>query len=85
MAEVVALAIAVIAAAGAITGAIIAARSAREARDANRVDQLEARLDQSERNEHLLYLWNRELVDHIWKGKPPPPPGPPPGLFTKEG
>ncbi|KRC60925.1 hypothetical protein ASE14_08165 [Agromyces sp. Root81] len=24
-----------------------------------------------------LWAWNRDLVDHIYKGKPPPPPGPP--------
>ena len=28
-----------------------------------------------------LWLWNRELVDHIYRGLPPPPPGPPTGLF----
>lgn len=28
-----------------------------------------------------LWLWNRQLVDHIYKGAPPPPPPPPEGLF----
>lgn len=29
----------------------------------------------------LLYLWNRQLVDHIYKGHGPPAPSPPDGLF----
>ncbi len=32
----------------------------------------------------LLYLWNRELVDHIYKGSGPPPPAPPAGLFKEQ-
>ncbi|GAA6122019.1 hypothetical protein BPY_01270 [Bifidobacterium psychraerophilum] len=28
-----------------------------------------------------LWLWNRTLVDHIWRGAKPPPPPPPEGLF----
>ena len=36
-----------------------------------------------QKDNHLLYLWNRQLVDHIYKGQPPPPPEPPAGLFTK--
>lgn len=30
---------------------------------------------------HRLWLWNRQLVDHIYRGSPPPPPAPPAGLF----
>ncbi|MCI1935165.1 MAG: hypothetical protein LKJ44_08090 [Bifidobacteriaceae bacterium] len=30
----------------------------------------------------LLWQWNRALVDHIYKGSPPPPPLPPDGLFN---
>ncbi len=29
----------------------------------------------------LLWLYNRQLMDHIYRGNPPPPPAPPPGLF----
>lgn len=29
----------------------------------------------------LLWLYNRQLIDHIYRGSPPPPPAPPPGLF----
>ncbi|GAA5205877.1 hypothetical protein GCM10025774_04880 [Microbacterium kyungheense] len=28
-----------------------------------------------------LWLWNRQLVDHIYRGLPPPPPPPPAELF----
>lgn len=28
-----------------------------------------------------LWLWNRELVDHIYRGLGPPPPAPPTELF----
>lgn len=28
-----------------------------------------------------LWAWNRALVDHIYRGSPPPPPAAPVGLF----
>lgn len=28
-----------------------------------------------------LWYWNRQLVDHIYRGLPPPPPAPPTDLF----
>ena len=28
-----------------------------------------------------LWFWNRQLVDHIYRGNPPPPPAPPADLF----
>lgn len=28
-----------------------------------------------------LWYWNRQLVDHIYRGSPPPPPAPPADLF----
>jgi len=31
----------------------------------------------------LLYMWNRQLFDHIYKGLGPPPPAPPAGLFKE--
>lgn len=30
----------------------------------------------------LLWHYNRQLVDHIYRGNQPPPPPPPSGLFT---
>ena len=29
----------------------------------------------------LLWLYNRQLIDHIYRGNPPPPPTPPAGLY----
>jgi hypothetical protein len=31
--------------------------------------------------QHLLELWNRQLVDHIYRQLPPPPPPAPEGLY----
>ena len=64
-----------------IASAYFAYKQATQARSANRVDQLENRLKQSDKDTHLLYTWNRQLVDHIYKQDPPPPPPPPTGLF----
>ncbi len=36
---------------------------------------------QMQEDNQLLWLWNRELIDHIYKQDPPPPPAPPEGLF----
>lgn len=41
-------------------------------------------LQQSIEDNQLLWLWNRELVDHIYRSAPPPPPPPPFGLFDNE-
>lgn len=38
-------------------------------------------IQQSIEDNQLLWLWNRELVDHIYRGASPPPPPPPTGLF----
>ena len=51
---------------GAIVGAYLTVRS-------------QVRLVQKDNS--LLYLWNRELVDHIYRRQEPPPPSPPDGLF----
>ena len=32
----------------------------------------------------LLWQWNRELVDAIYRRSPPPPPEPPDGLFDHD-
>lgn len=31
---------------------------------------------------HRVFLHNRQLVDHIYRGNPPPPPPPPEGIWT---
>jgi hypothetical protein len=72
---IVAVIVAVIGALAAMIAAAIAVVESRKAREASRVDKLQ-------RDNALLYLWNRQLVDHIYRGAPPPAPTPPPGLFT---
>ena len=72
----------IIAALASIISALMAYRQATKARVANRVEQIEQRLAKADKDMQLLYYWNRELVDHIFQGKPPPPPKPPEGLFT---
>lgn len=72
---------AVIGGAVSILGAVLAFVAARRARKANRTDELERRIVQRDRDNHRLWYWNRQLVDHIYRGKPPPPPAPPQGLF----
>lgn len=73
--------VAIVAGVAAIIAAIIAAREAWAARRSNHTERLEEKLRKSDADRHLLYLWNRQLTDHIYKGLGPPPPGPPPGLF----
>lgn len=65
----------------ALTSAILAARSARAARRAHRVEQLEATIEELHTDRHMFWLYCRELIDWIYRGKQPPPPGPPAGLF----
>ena len=77
----VAITVAVIAATAAVVGAVLAARSARSARAANRVSELEKAIEELHTDRHMLWLYARELIDHIYRGKPPPPPAPPPRLF----
>ena len=35
---------------------------------------LRKRLDATERANHLLWVYCRKLMDHIYRGLPPPPP-----------
>lgn len=75
--------VAIIAAAAAITAAALAYRQARLARKENRHERLEARLARSERDNRMLWLWCRQLVDHIYSREEPPPPPAPAGLFEE--
>lgn len=38
-------------------------------------------LSKMQAENQMLWLYNRQLVDHIYRGNPPPPPAPPAGLF----
>lgn len=62
--------------------------SAKEAREATKVKEAEEmlaryrrELEEFRNKNHLAFMWNREMYDHIYKQKPPPPPPPPPGLL----
>jgi adenine/guanine phosphoribosyltransferase-like PRPP-binding protein len=81
MSEMLPVIVATIAALGAIIAASLAAHSAGAARRANRVTELEHTIEELHGDRHQLWLYARELTDHIYRGKPPPPPAPPPGLF----
>jgi hypothetical protein len=45
---------------------------------------LRNRADQYEAHNRMLWLYCRQLIDHIYRGKPPPPPPAPVGLFDRE-
>lgn len=72
--------VAIVGSAGVVLGGIIQAVASAVR------DKLEAyRLAQQMQNDNaLLWQWNRELVDHIYRRAPPPPPGPPDGLFNHD-
>src|SRR6218665_842194 len=78
----VSIVVASIAGTVALASAMLATTQATKARKSGRTEQLEAKLDQLTADRHLLYLWNRQLVDHIYRGIGPPPPQPPPRPFT---
>lgn len=42
---------------------------------------LAAQLTKWQADNQLLWQYNRQLIDHIYRGNPPPPPAPPAGLF----
>lgn len=77
------LLVGILASLASIISAALAYNQATKARNANRTDQIEQRLAKADKDMQLLYYWNRELVDHIFQGKPPPPPKPPAGLFDQ--
>lgn len=72
------LIIALVGLAGIVLGAVIQqiGSAARNNLEAYRLAQ------RMQTDNSLLWQWNRELVDHIYKRFPPPPPAPPAGLFT---
>lgn len=59
-------------------------RADRETDSSHLLIETQRQLDQSARDRQLLWLWNRELVDAIWRRAPPPPPKAPDGLFQDD-
>lgn len=62
--------VAVIGACASVAAAIIATRVT-----------VRSQVARVQKDNQLLYLWNRQLVDHIYRRQAPPPPSPPDGLF----
>lgn len=80
--------IALVAAAGAIGGALLTAgvdwathRSDSDLKASDILLDAEHQLKTTMRDNQRLWAYNRQLVDHIYRGAPPPPPDPPTGLF----
>jgi hypothetical protein len=69
--------VAAVAAITSISGALIASISgiARNLLEARKLQQ------QIQETNQKLWLWSRELVDHIYRRLPPPPPPQPTNLF----
>lgn len=49
-----------------------------------RRNQVEGRIDIMENQNRALWLYTRELIDHIYKQLPPPPPEPPAAVVDME-
>lgn len=65
--------------------AIVAAAGAYTAARYGRVGKLERRVDSLEARERKLWLYCRQLIDHIWRGRGAPPPTPPEDAFGDFG
>lgn len=65
------IAVVAVTALGVVMAAIVAAMVALTAHVARQTARM-----------HRLWLYTRQLVDHIYRGSPPPPPPPPADLFT---
>lgn len=50
-----------------------------------RRNQVEGRIDTMENQNRALWLYTRQLIDHIYKQSPPPPPEPPQAVVDMEG
>lgn len=72
--------IAIVGAVGVVAGAFAQqlVTAARDRMEAYRLAQ------QMQTDNALLWQWNRELVDAIYRRSPPPPPEPPDGLFDHD-
>lgn len=64
----------------ALVAAVLAAGGAILGTRNRRIRDLEQRVNEVEQKNIALWTWALELVNHIYKGKPPPPPAPPSGL-----
>ncbi|WP_104127997.1 hypothetical protein [Cryobacterium sp. Y57] len=70
-----------IVAAIAASGAWFTSRVTGRAGSYGRIRDLEGRVDLVERRNQILWNYNRQLIDHIYQGSPPPPPVMPDGII----
>lgn len=75
----------------AIAGASITAyidlhrdRTAKTSHDNDLLLDAQKQLAHTVADAQRLWQWNRQLVDHIYKGLGPPPPHPPDNLFNAD-
>ncbi|AGW42448.1 arginyl-tRNA synthetase [Leifsonia xyli subsp. cynodontis DSM 46306] len=61
-----------------LTVAALAATGSLAATRYGRIARLEKRLAELETRERTLWVYTRDLIDHIYRGEGPPPPPPPP-------
>ncbi|WP_390134452.1 hypothetical protein [Bifidobacterium apicola] len=71
--------VALIAAVAALSGSCITTFAQHHLHKFNEAQMIQDAIADNQR----LWLWNRQLVDHIYKGYPPPPPEPPADLFRR--
>jgi K+-sensing histidine kinase KdpD len=83
--------VALIAGCSGVIGAVITAlvqtamhRDDQDVRSSELLLHAQHELSKTMNDSQLLWAWNRQLVDHIWKENPPPPPPPPEGLFVHD-
>ena len=72
---------------GAAVQAVVAWLNNKATHEENSVDMLrEAQTELKDTMADMNLLWehNRALIDHIYRGAPPPPPNPPEGLFKHD-
>ncbi len=80
--------VALVGACGVIAGGLVTALSGivtgkreTDVKSSELLLDAQRQLKQTMEDNEQLWLWNRQLVDHIWRGAPPPPPKQPEGLF----
>ena len=72
---------------GAAVQAVVAWLNNKATHEENSADMLhEAQTELKDTMADMNLLWehNRALIDHIYRGAPPPPPNPPEGLFKHD-
>jgi len=60
-----------------LAAGLLTFRTARRGTDHSRIKSLEDRVDSLERRNQALWRYNRQLIDHVYRGYGPPPPPPP--------